>query len=194
MNGLEAALVDIAGFLEESAVPYMVIGGFANLRWGRPRLTQDLDVTIQLDEARWAVFIERMRRRFQPLAESPLEFARETRVVPVVTPAGVRVDLILAGLPYEEQAIARAREVPVAGRTVRFCAPEDLVLHKLASERPRDREDVEGVIARQGDALDRVYLDARVEALAAGLERPEIADFYRSCFRDAGRPRPWPGR
>lgn len=44
MNTPEAALVDLAGFLDQAKIPYMVIGGFANLRWGRPRLTQDLEI------------------------------------------------------------------------------------------------------------------------------------------------------
>ena len=98
------------------------------------------------------------------------------------------MDLILAGLPYEEQAIARAREVMVAGVPVRICAAEDLILHKLVSERARDHEDVEGVILRQAAALDRAYLDPWVERLARGLERPSIQDFYRTCLKKAGPP------
>jgi hypothetical protein len=183
VNGLEAALADIAGYLEESGTPYMVMGGFANLHWGRPHLTEDLDVTVLVPEEAWAGWIEGLGRQFKVLPPSPLEFARETRVVPVTTPTGVRVDLILAGMPYEERAIARAREVVVAGRSVRICAPEDLILYQLASERPRDREDVEGVVVRQGMALDRAYLDEHVEALAAGLERREVVDFYHACLR-----------
>ena len=75
---------------------------------------------------------------------------------------------------------------PVAGTNVRLCAAEDLVLHKLASERPRDREDVEGVIVRQAGALDREYLDPLVSDLAGALERSEIVEFYRACLRKAG--------
>jgi hypothetical protein len=190
VNELEAALTDITGFLADAGVPYMVIGGYANLHWGRPRLTQDLDVTVRLAEHDWPAFVERLSRRYTVLPPEPLAFLRDTRVLPISTPTQVRVDLIMAGLPYEEQAMARARDVVVAGRAVRVCAPEDLVLHKLASERPRDHEDVEGVILRQAKALDRDYLDPWVERLAAGLERPVISDFYRGCLRKAGLPEP----
>ena len=82
--------------------------------------------------------------------------------------------------PIEEEAIRRAVAVRMAGRDVRFCTAEDLILHKLASDRPRDREDAEGVLSRQRGALDRGYLDQRVEAPAVGLERPEIVTFYRA--------------
>ncbi len=48
MTPLEAALTDLAQFLEDRRVPYMVIGGFANLRWGRERLTRDMDVMVSV--------------------------------------------------------------------------------------------------------------------------------------------------
>jgi hypothetical protein len=96
------------------------------------------------------------------------------------------VDLIVAGLPYEESAIRRAVRVDVAGKDVRFCTAEDLVLHKIVSDRSRDRDDVEGIIGRQGKRLDRTYLDPLIDELARGLERPDLADFYRACLNTAG--------
>lgn len=48
MSGLEAALAEVAGRLEERGFPYMVIGGMANLQWGEPRTTQDLDKSREL--------------------------------------------------------------------------------------------------------------------------------------------------
>src|SRR6185503_18392109 len=57
MNRLEAALLDISGYLEGERIPHMVIGGFANLRWGRPRLTEDLDLKVQMAEPSWSSFV-----------------------------------------------------------------------------------------------------------------------------------------
>ena len=69
---------------------------------------------------------------------------------------------------------------------MRVCTAEDLVLHKVISDRGRDRDDVGGVVARQGASLDRSYLDPKVREMAAGLERPDILEFYRSCLKQAG--------
>jgi len=186
MNLLEAALADLAGFLSEFRVPYMVIGGFANLRWGRPRLTQDLDLTVLVPEGELSQFLARLGKRYHLLAPDPLGLARETRVVPLATSAGVRADLILAGLDYEQAAVRRAVSVPVAGLTVCLCTAEDLIVHKLASQRLRDQEDAEGVIVRQGPALDRAYLEPLVQQVAAELDRPAIVEFYRACLGKAG--------
>lgn len=186
MNGLSAPLLDITGFLDSQGIPYMVIGGFANLQWGRPRVTEDLDITIQVSESEWPAFVDLLDSKFHPIPPEPLRFAKETRVLPTLV-GSVRVDLIFAGLPYEEEAIRRAVPVTIEGRSVRVCTAEDLILHKLVSERPRDLEDVEGVIRRQTDRLDRGYLDPRVRDLAAGLERPSIEHFYLDCLEKSKR-------
>lgn len=40
----------------------------------------------------------------------------------------------------------------------RLCTPEDLIIYKMLSTRPRDLEDVKGIVRRQGAALDLPYL------------------------------------
>lgn len=190
MTPLEAGLLDVTTFLGERAVPYMVIGGYANLYWGRPRLTQDLDLKIVLPEPRWPGFLIEVRKQFRVVPEDAEGMLRELRVLPITVSNGTRVDLIVAGLPYEEQAIRRAVKADVAGRNVLVCTPEDLILHKIISDRARDRDDVEGVIVRQGQKLDRVYLDPKVGELASGLERPDMLEYYGECLAKAG----WPAR
>ena len=186
MNPLETALVDVASFLDQRGVPYMVIGGFANLYWGTPRLTEDLDVTVRIEEATWQDFISRLTERFRPLTQSPIEFASRHHVVPVKTDGGIRVDVILESHPIVSRAIDRAVSVDVAGKTIRLCTAEDLILHKLVSERLRDQEDAEGVILRQARSLDRRYLDPLVEQLSRALERPRISTLYQACLKKAG--------
>ncbi len=187
MNRLEAAVLDVVDHLEGRNVPYMIFGGFANLLWGRPRLTEDLDFKVDVPETSWPTFIEGLSPRFRLLAHDPLGFVRDTRVVPISTKTDIRVDLVMAGLPYERAAISRAASITVGSRMVKVSTAEDLVLHKIISDRPRDREDVEGVVIRQGPMLDRAYLDPKVQEMASGLEKPDILEFYRSCLKRAGQ-------
>ncbi len=187
MTPFEQAVVSLADFLEGERLPYMVIGGVANLFWGVPRTTLDVDITVWADANQIPSLVERLAFRFKLLPEDPAEFIQQTRVLPLQTEGHIRADLIFALLPYEEEAIRRARPMPFAGRQVRICSPEDLILHKLISDRPRDREDVRGVIARMRKSLDRVYLDPRVESLSHGLSRPDILAFYREGLATATR-------
>lgn len=180
-------LLEVVSFLEEFAVPHMVIGGFANLVWGVPRTTMDLDITVRVAEQDLPDFLKEIGKKFSILPDDPMEFVKETRVLPVQTSTGIRVDLILAGLPYEISALGRARQVMIHGHPVRICSPEDLVIHKIISSRPRDREDVEGIFRQQGSNLDFVYMDPIVHELAEALGRSDLTEFYEALKKSARR-------
>jgi Nucleotidyltransferase of unknown function (DUF6036) len=178
MNAQERALVSIARFLDDASFPYMIIGGMANAVWGVPRATLDVDVTVWVEPDELDAHIDSLGQAFTALVSEPRVFVRETRVLPLETEDGVRVDVIFALLPYEQDAIRRAVTREVAGVHVRFCTAEDLVLHKIISERPRDLDDVREVLARQNTVIDRDYLDPRVKELAEVLERQDIWSRY----------------
>ena len=183
MTALEQALVALARFCETQRIPYMVIGGVANLMWGQPRATLDVDASILVEETNWSGVITALRRHFRVIPSDPLTFVRDTHVLPVETEQGVRIDLVWAWLPYEHKAIARAVCEDIAGCQVRVCRPEDLIIHKIISDRPKDREDVQAVVRRQAGRLDRAYLTRIVQALARALDRPDLLAFLDACFR-----------
>jgi len=185
MTRLEAALLDLGAFLDEHHLPYMVIGGFANLHWGSERFTRDVDLSVEVADEALPDLLKHLESRFSLAVADPLEFVRRTHLVRLTTRTGVDADLMIAVLPYEREAIRRAVAVDVAGRTVRLCTPEDLVIYKLASERPQDAVDVEGIVMRQGARLDREYLWPRVRDLVAGLERPEVETFFTKALAKA---------
>ena len=129
--------------------------------------------------------ITSLARAFSPRVQDPVTFVQATRVLPLVTKDGVQIDLIFGQLPYEQEAIRRAATERIHAVDVRVCQPEDLVIHKLVSERPQDREDVRGIIQLQAARLDRTYLDAKVAALASELGRSDIMTWYEQCWREA---------
>ena len=183
MNALEQAVGALARALEEHRIPYMLIGGIANLVWGEPRATLDVDATVLVEEPAWPALIQHLRRAFRVLPKRPLEFLRETHVLPVESNAAVRIEVMWSTTPYEHKAIARATLEEVAGQRVRVCRPEDLIIHKIISNRPKDRHDVEAVIRYQGPRLDRRYLTKMVGELSKALDQPELLTFLNSCFQ-----------
>lgn len=187
MNALERAVGSLASFLEQRRVPYMLIGGIANLVWGEPRSTLDVDAAVLVEETAWPGLIAALRQQFRVIPKEALAFLRETHVLPIQTEDGVRIDLVWARLPYEHKAIARATVEEVAGHHVRVCRPEDLIIYKIVSERPKDREDVRAIVRHQGPRLDRRYLTQNVRSLSQALDQPELLTFLNACFR---RPTP----
>lgn len=183
MTTQEQALVEIAALLAEAGVPYMVVGGMANIVWGEPRATLDIDVTVWVPDPEIPAFIERVSRRFTPLVEQPVEFVADTRVLPIENRAGVRIDLIHGLLPFEREAIDRAIAMTIGDASVRFCTPEDLVLMKIVSDRERDIEDARAVVRRRRRDLDVAYLEPRILELATLLERPDIRERWERWMR-----------
>jgi len=175
---LETVLIDLAQRLDTAGVAYMVIGGLANAVWGSPRNTIDIDLTIVLDPGLANALLESLGPAYGSRTADPESFATRTRVLPLRHSSGVQIDLIFALLLFEEEAVRRAVAVEIAGVPVRFCTPEDLVLHKIVSERNRDRQDVEEILRRRRETLDRDYLDPRVHELATLLERPDMESWY----------------
>lgn len=185
MTRLEAALLDVASFLEERRAPYMVIGGFANLFWGVERFTRDLDVAFEMPTEELDELILALQDRFTVTVPDPPGFARRNHLIRVRTRTDVDVDLVWAVIPYEIAAIRRAATVEVNGKRVKVCTAEDLIVHKLASERPQDTVDVEGIVKRQAGRLDLDYLWPKVKELATGLERPAIVERFSVSLRRA---------
>ena len=179
MSDLETALLKLAAWLAGARISYMVIDGFANLVWGEARLTRDVDVTIAVPPDRIDETVSDLAAAFPPRVADPIRFVSETRVLPV-TIESIPVDMIFAGLPYEEEAIARARPVTLEGGAIMVCSPDDLILHKIVSPRPRDHEDVAGVFRHSGSRLDFSYLDPRIEELASALDDAELGRRYRA--------------
>jgi hypothetical protein len=179
MTAQEGALAGIAAFLERAGVPYMVIGGIANLVWGEPRATLDIDVTVLVDAAGLDGFIERLGREYRVLVPDPSRFVRDTRVLPVEDGSGVRIDVLFGLLSFEEEAVRRAIAVETAGRSIRVCTPEDLILLKIISDRPRDLDDARAIIARRRHKLDLAYLEPRVVEMSRLLERDDILARWR---------------
>ena len=183
MSSLEQALVKIARILRAKKIPYMVIGGVANLFFGIPRTTLDIDITIRLRENAYERLFKDLKKQYRFRVKDPMSFVAETNVLPLEDFKGIRLDLIFAKLPYELQAIRRSKSIRVYGEPVRICSPEDLIVHKIVSDRSRDREDVRGVISSHRSKLNRKYLDPIVQDLALSLAKPDMLKFYRSCFR-----------
>jgi hypothetical protein len=185
MSAQEVALAELCDLLEAERLPYMLMGGQANAIWGEPRATLDIDVTLWAEDRPDAVGA--LSKAFRVLVDDPASFVHDTRVLPLETAGGVRIDVIFALLPFEEEAIRRARPVRIGNRDVRVCTPEDLILMKVVSERPRDLDDARGVASRRFSELELAYLEPRLHELAELLERPAIVARWVEWKREADR-------
>ena len=174
-------------FLSARRIPYAIIGGLAVQRWGQPRLTRDVDLTMLLEPGREEPTLREIVAAFPPRIEDAVAFALAHRVLPVDVPGGSEADLSL-GLPgYEEHVVTRAVPYDLGGgRQVRLCSAEDLIVHKALAGRPQDVLDIEGIVARQGKALDVTYVRRWLDELARTSDDPEVRNRFERVW--AARP------
>lgn len=177
------ALDEVQRFLALHGIPYVVIGGIANAIWGRPRVTLDADLKVLIGQRSISEFVELLRAQFRFRVPDAVGFARRTYVVPLYASNGAPLDLGLAYLPYEVQAIERAVTITYEGVIFPVCTAEDLIIHKAISEREKDWMDIDGILDRRGKHLDQSYIMGWLEQFAEALERPQILQRYRSLLR-----------
>ena len=122
-------------------------------------MTRDIDITLGVDVDEFDRVIAAMQATgFEPLAVDAREFALRTKVLPLMDrQSGIRIDLIFSFSLYEQEAIRRARTVRIADTDVNYASIEDLIIHKMVAGRPRDLEDVRGILVRNS-LIDRTYI------------------------------------
>jgi len=170
--------------LNEAGIASVVIGGVAVGTWGDPRVTRDVDLKVLLSRQDADRLLALLAPDYSSLLPDPLTALQKQAMLFVEDAAGVRLDLLLADTPYDVEAIRRGREVAVApGLTIRLCSPEDLVIYKLISTRPRDHEDARGVIRRQGNALDDRYVLDWLRQFEKAFDDSTLVAEYRQWRR-----------
>lgn len=162
-------------FCESRQWRFCLIGGLALQRWGEPRETVDVDLTLLTGFGGEEPFIEALLDRFEGRVEDSAGFARTNRVLLLRSASGVGIDIALGGLPFEESVVSRATRFAFPGDIpLLTCSAEDLVVLKAFAARGQDWVDIEGVIVRQTGRLDWTYIDTQLRPLAMLKDAPEI--------------------
>ncbi len=139
---------------------FVLVGGLAVNAWGYLRATRDVDLVPEPTPEN----LSRLEQVLRELggrvdvggslldADSISTFLRTGDRTLVTTDLGY-VD-VLQGLPQVPSfatLVTQATDVELDGLDVRVCSLEHLLEMKRASERPRDRDDLEALEAAQGD-------------------------------------------
>jgi Nucleotidyl transferase of unknown function (DUF2204) len=151
---LLAALADLMQWLDAMKMPSMVIGGVAASVLGQPRLTQDIDALAIMPEADWAdAMAGAARFGIVPRIDDALAFARRSRVLLMRHVAsGIDLDVTFGGLSFEQAAVANSEMHEVGGVRVRLPRVEDLLVMKAIARRPKDLQDIRGLLAAHPEA------------------------------------------
>lgn len=144
-------------------VRFVLVGGLAVNAWGYLRGTQDVDVVPDPDRENLTKLDSLLRELGGKVdvggrlldSDAISTFLRTGDRTLVLTDLG-QLD-VLQGLPqvprYEELE-KQAKDIDIDGLKVRVCSLEHLLEMKRASDRPRDRDDLEVLEAAQNEDGD----------------------------------------
>ncbi len=174
-GALRKAVNAVGTALGSLPIPGMVIGGIGVIARGVPRATRDVDITLELGTLRLEALVTLLgEHNLSPRIDGAVRFAREHHVLLLRhDQTGIDIDVSLASLPFELDAISNADLLDLDGCRVRVATAEDLIIYKAIAFRPQDQQDIERLVTLHGHAIDFARILAVVAQFAAALDEPD---------------------
>lgn len=171
--------------LVQSDVPFAVVGATALAARGLPRMTQDLDVLVLIEDAFDALDVL-AGCGFRSVA--PVGRGQDPEPMYVLIDArGLEVDLLVGSAEPESTVVAEATRASVFGVEAPVATLEHLVLMYLYSNQPRHLGDMARIVTETEVDL------ASVERYIADVH-PEMLETLRDRVRAARHPAAPPTR
>jgi hypothetical protein len=176
MTPVLAAAAEIQYFCQREGWSFCIVGGLAVLRWGKPRTTQDVDITLLTGFGTEEPYVDKLLAHFSSRRADAKPFALQNRILLLATSSGIGIDVALAGFPYEELAVQRATPFEFEpGLSLITASAEDIIITKAFAGRPQDWADIRGIIRAQS-RLDWGYITKQLTPLCELKESPETVD------------------
>ena len=175
---LAALFRDLDSAFKRLSSDWYLFGAQAAIIHGAARLTADVDVTLLYSGGNPQNLITTLEEHgLRAQVENPLAFLASTRVLPVIhTATGMPVDIILGGPGLEEEFIQRASVFDIEGIKVPVASPEDIIVMKVLSGRPKDSEDVVSILATR--EVDIQYIHSLLGRLEGALDRSDLLSAF----------------
>jgi hypothetical protein len=159
--------------LERLNIPYFITGAIASIAYGEPRLTNDIDVVAEMNEAHVPKFIACFPAEEFYLDEDSIRTAiRQKQQFNIIHPAsGLKIDIMISkGDDFDQSRFARKKRLrPIEEAEANFSSPEDLIIIKLAYYKEGSSEkhirDVLGILKISAKIIDFDYLSYWVKRL-----------------------------
>jgi hypothetical protein len=127
-------------------VRYLVVGGYAVMKYTEPRFTKDLDLWIAVDAANAKAVYTALKEFGAPLTGLTATDFQEEGQVYQMGRSPLRVDVLMSidGLTFENAWPNRV-ETDIAGVKVPFISKSDLIVAKRAAGRDQDLLDLQNL-------------------------------------------------
>jgi hypothetical protein len=178
-------LADLGKWLGGIPAKSLIVGGVAVSFLARPRFTQDIDALTIIPESVWEhALATAPHYGIVPRIDDAMALARRSRVFLLRHIASsIDIDIILAGLPFEQKAVENAVLHHIGELDIPLPRVEDLMIMKAVAHRPQDTQDLQSLLEANPDVdVESVRRWVREFAIATSMS-DLIEDFDRVVAR-----------
>ncbi len=139
-------LKELLNLFKKHNVKYLVVGGYAVMRYTEPRFTKDLDLLISVEIKNATAVYNALKEFGAPLSGLTVkDFSQEGYFYQMGRPP-MRVDIMMSipGIKFDD-AWSQHERLTIDGIEMNFISKKDLIASKKASGRSQDLIDVENL-------------------------------------------------
>ena len=144
---------ELLKLFEKHNVRYLIVGGYAVMKYSEPRFTKDLDIFIATDQNNAEGVFSALKEFGAPLENLSIDdFAQKGYFYQMGRPP-LRVDIMMSipGIEFDE-AWKNREVVQIDDFKILFISRSDLIQAKAVSGRPQDNIDIEKL--KKAEELD----------------------------------------
>jgi len=137
---------ELLNLFKKYQVKYLIVGGYAVMRYTEPRFTKDLDLLVSVETKNATAVYKALKEFGAPLSGlTENDFSQQGYFYQMGYPP-MRVDIMMSipGVKFDD-AWNRSEQLTIDGIEMKFISKEDLIESKKASGRPQDLIDLENL-------------------------------------------------
>ncbi len=163
-------------------IPYMITGGVATIFYGKPRVTHDIDLVVEVKEGLISKIEELFREGFYVSDRAIKNAISHKSMFNIIHPeTGIKIDFwILQDTKYDRERFNRRKREKIFQKDVYITAPEDAIIKKLLwykeSDIDKHIDDALGILQIQYGRLDYSYIEKWVKELGVGKNWEKIKE------------------
>lgn len=163
---LEELVQRLVDALNESGIPYVLVGSLAASFYGVSRGTQDADIVVSCPDSQIKSLVNLLGSEFERDPQLAFETVTATKKALLrVKQTGFQIEVFfLSDDAHDQQRFERRQLVSAFGRKAYVLSAEDVIVTKLRwlhlAGRNKDRGDILAVLRLQSDRIDWPYVES----------------------------------
>jgi len=172
----DPAVLEILDILDKGKIKYMISGSVASMLYGKPRMTHDIDLVVDITLNSAMELYENVKERYYISEEGIRDALTNSTMFNLIhNRSGFKIDCwILTDSEFDVSRFNRKQKHKIDGREFYFSAPEDTLLIKLIWSKEsgyrKHLEDISDLLRLFPGKLDLAYIWNWIEKLSLHQE------------------------